>query len=348
MGGFAIKVVDECPVTRGSRGVLSFDAATIAMIAGAVRDNIEWMAFLNGTRSEDGYEVVVEKLTIPTQKRSTGHVELATTMELAADVVGVIHSHHRMGAFFSNTDKNELNPRFPSSIVVAVANNNLGFDYKAEGKAKLPCGAVGRVEFAVHVRDVDQRFAATVVRGEHGDGLGDCTAYTTDQGDYLVKATAACGLTRTVDRPMVFGVGGGEEMLEVVRKQTVATPKYNYSGWKGGQSYTPKQGFQGQHSGRDNGNALGKKAKGRQGKNGLQKLDRPEPSGAFDQLADRNRKASERRVGCDECFETGTLTFHMQVQQWLCRDCCSWWDRYLSEGDWTGDDGEIANQMIRV
>src|SRR5687767_10262531 len=159
---FSVTVIKDCPVIRASRGIITFDKDAIAMIAGAVRDRDEWAVFLNGTRSADGFVVNVDRLTVPSQIRGGADVDIPE-QTIADDVVGVMHSHHHMGAFFSGTDERSLNPRFPSSVVVAIANNNLGFAYKAEGKVVLPCGSIGRVEFRVGVRDVGKRFMPEVV-----------------------------------------------------------------------------------------------------------------------------------------------------------------------------------------
>jgi proteasome lid subunit RPN8/RPN11 len=149
-----IKVVEECPQTKVARGIMHISHKVLSTIAGAVYDKNEWMAFLVGTRTPDGLQIMVTDLFVPLQTRGHGSCETVKEEPLAPDVVGVIHSHHSMGAFFSQTDVTKLNPRFPTSIVVAQTKYNtgseaqlLGFQYKAEGRVPLPCGTPGIVEF---------------------------------------------------------------------------------------------------------------------------------------------------------------------------------------------------------
>jgi proteasome lid subunit RPN8/RPN11 len=242
--GFKLEIVKNCPVTNGSKGVMVMAPSLIATIAGAVRDDIEWIAYLNGTRSADGFEVVVKEFTIPQQYRSGSEAEIVGGKDgvaLADDVVGVIHSHHRMGAFFSGTDTGELNPRFPSSIVVAIANNSLGFNYKAEGKVVLPCGSVGKVDFNLSVEGVE-RFAAKVVHAPHAGqatGLGDCQHESQDatSDPFEIVPRAACGLFMApMPKPLAFGMEGGDDFIKVVEQctETRVYASNSYTTGKGG------------------------------------------------------------------------------------------------------------------
>ena len=327
--GFEIEVVDECPVTKGSSGVLTMTREHIAMIAGAVRDKIEWMVLLHGERSDDGYEVTVQRFTVPAQYRSSGEVELAQDIVLPDDCVGVMHSHHRMGAFFSSTDRNELNPRFPSSIVVAVANNNLGFDYRASGKVKLPCGAMGLVDFELAVAGVE-RFAAEAVKGQHADlskdGLKGCTHryYAVHpENAYLAVDQTQCGLTvgEEIEMPLVFGMDGAELMAAVVsqtrqpptRQGSYTTGRTNLSNYWERRKREQDEAL----SALDQ--AKGKRRKGKKGKgkysaqrNGLVKLERPEP---------QNASQTHITGNCDDCGYMEQLEYIAETRDWLCSYC---------------------------
>jgi hypothetical protein len=302
---FSINVIKSCPVVEASQGILHFQKEHIAMIAGAARDSkIEWLAFLNGRRSDDGYEVFVEQLTIPQQERGGTHAAIAE-QEIAADVVGVIHLHPWWSEpSFSGTDRNTLNPRFSSSIVVSPANNNLGFSYEAEGKVKLPCGNVGRAAFQVSVAGAGARFANQPVRADHNTVgrdayLGDCDQHTSKPGRYENRITAACGVTMTADRPAVFGLNGSG-FLETVAKMTVHVKKPVGQGYQRG-----KAGFT----------------------NGLQKLYGP--GGKYDDglsaldMSKINRSGKyTTKGGCDECEIRGEmLRWHVVTEAWYCRDC---------------------------
>lgn len=313
---FELKTVYDCPVTRGSLGVMTMPPDLIGMIAGAVRDKVEWAVLLNGTRSEDGYEVTVERFTVPVQERSGTHAVIRE-VELADDVVGVMHSHHTMGAFFSTTDKNTLNPRFPSSIVVAVENNNLGFKYEAVGKVILPCGGLGEVKFRLAVAGV-KRFAAKAIRGQHGESDSDlkgCLEYQMVGDEWTYSRAARCGIESTVEyeRPMVFGLEGGLSLLDTIKANTRKAPRQ--AGFTAGKGLPPSQ-------------FGGKGKKGKKGKkayrNGLQKLARPDE---YTELVDFDEGGIQVLYFNRQCDSCNTLVkkvrLHDVFQQKLCSSC---WD----------------------
>jgi hypothetical protein len=324
--GFEIETVEGCPVTKGSEGVITFTPEQIAMVAGAVRDKIEWMVLLHGERSADGYEVRVDRFTVPPQYRSGAEVELAEEIALPEDCVGVMHSHHHMGAFFSHTDDTELNPRFPSSIVVATANNNLGFAYRACGKVALPCGALGLVDFELAIVG-NERFAAEPIKGQHGDlakdgkdALKGCTRrYYADHptDSYLAVDQTQCGLTigAVVEKPLMFGMDGSP-LLAAVQSMTRERvdrrlPAY-YQGGVGNSNQT--------YTRVNDELRKGKKRKGKGGKlsarrNGLVKLERPGES------VDPPQKPYTVVSRCDDCGFKDNLYFHSETSDWLCAEC---------------------------
>lgn len=361
--GFQVEVVKECPVTRGSSGVMTMTTEHIAMIAGAVRDKIEWMVLLHGTRSEDGYEVKVDRFTVPLQYRDGTEVELAQDITLPADCVGVMHSHHSMGAFFSSTDRNELNPRFPSSIVVAIAYNNLGFNFEICGKVKLPCGALGMVDFDLVVEGVE-RFAAEPVKGQHDPeavadlkakdgGLTGCThrQYINHPDDqYLAVDSSACGITtgEVIQRPLVFGMDG-TDLLAAVAQQT-RKPVDNRlpvhyqgnsngagrgSGYRAGETYWERRKREHQAAQSALDQAKGKGRKGKKGKggcrNGLVKLDRPPKSASVTSVVGN----------CDDCGWKALLQWIAEWREWLCDDCIQERAEELLAGTNSNDDRTV-------
>ena len=159
------KVVHNCPVTRASQGRLTLSREVVAAVAGAVGEDAEWAVFLLGTRSEDGMDVSVTGWeVVPGQRRASADVDWQHETEASQPdgCVGVMHLHPReLGAFFSHKDRTALNPRFPVSIVVSpqlVDDQSawLGWSWQAEGRVKLPCGALGRVGFVVEVEGLLQ------------------------------------------------------------------------------------------------------------------------------------------------------------------------------------------------
>lgn len=217
---FKQQVVKDCPVTRGSRGMVRIEPEVLAELAGTLEDEKgwEWAVLLHGRRDADGWDVLVEAISVPPQERDGTEVDIDEKVELAGDVVGVLHSHHGMGAFFSGTDRTQLNPRFPMSIVISsnlVDDESvwLGFSYLAEGRVKLPCGAMGVVEFGMVPAGVeDWPVAHQVYRGaEKPADLGDCCERVTGEanGKYVVSEYGACEMTDEVARARraVLGLG---------------------------------------------------------------------------------------------------------------------------------------------
>lgn len=315
--------VSKCPVVRGSQGVVSITPDLAAQIAGAALDDIEWITLLTGERSKDGYEVRVDGFSIPEQFRGKAHADIPEDYPAQDDVIGVMHLHPWWSkASFSSIDDSTLNPRFPFSIVVSPARNNLGFSYEARGKVELPCGAIGeQVDFKLQIAGVE-RFAQAVVRGAH-DGevqnLGDCQRFTeTATDEYTVVEAANCGLTTVADTPAIFGREGAEFLAEVVAKTRVSpvsqgkTTYYTKGDGKGGNSFSGS-GARG-HRGRRRGGKLG-------GSNGgLTRIyDDAEVNGDFD---GKGTFVAGGMSGCDWCHLTGKLLRKDFVfDDWLCRFC---------------------------
>lgn len=214
------KTITGCPHTKGT-GIVHIPEWLIAELCGAVEEPNEWAIILKGRVEEGGRLCIVDDYTIPDQERSGGYVNIGEVdNSLQAGVVGVIHSHHVMGAFFSGTDINQLNPRFPLSIVVArKANQYLGFSYKATGKFTLPCGAQGKQAYLIQPVDGEGHIAGPVIASmdsePSGTDLNDCNNFKEVEGDrYQVGWEAACGLKETGLRPEAFGVG--ESLIQLI------------------------------------------------------------------------------------------------------------------------------------
>lgn len=227
--GFSLPITENCPITRKSHGIIQMPPQLLAAISTAVTDHHEWAIILYGRREQDGFLVKVDKISIPPTQRRTGNNVDIDEVDLTPDVVGVLHSHHTMGAFFSGTDEAHFNDKFPTSIVVAVpkAQNNtntvgpiaktLGFDYKAEGRVKLPCGALAVVKFRVvpdpkKVKDwpeAKELQFPLITKDENDQNLGDCSnpnsKFEQKRGYLKVREIAACGIERVHIPEEAFG-----------------------------------------------------------------------------------------------------------------------------------------------
>jgi proteasome lid subunit RPN8/RPN11 len=237
----SVKVVEACPYTVAGTGVMRVSHDVLAILAGAIYDKDEWLALLVGTRSADGMDIAVTSLRIPQQERSHASCELAKPEPLAPDVVGVVHSHHSMGAFFSQTDVNTLNPRFPSSLVVAhvkakssEAEGLLGFSYQAEGCVSLPCGSLGTVGFTVIPSPAIPAWPMTVTPGFTEPsihvGLYQCPHITRIQVGLEHHCKTSCNLETTESAKAIFGCNGTAFLLEVQEKTERKKWHQPYSG----------------------------------------------------------------------------------------------------------------------
>lgn len=265
---FKIPMVEKCPYTPAGTGILRLAHPVIANLAGAISDKEEWLALLVGTRSPDGMDITVNELRIPLQERSHAQCSLVNKEPLTPDIVGVVHSHHSMGAFFSTTDDNELNPRFPVSIVVAHtrakssdAERLLGFDYQAEGRAVLPCGSLGIINFVVlPTPEVNEWPEAPVVGYTAPDTsvtMHYCPHKTKKLEGFMQHCEAKCGVSMIEPATGIFG-RTGKDFLDVVRSQTkqgkhhyqyptdnshyfgnhgVKGDRYGYGSWSDGDEY---------------------------------------------------------------------------------------------------------------
>lgn len=231
-----VPVVESCPYTVAGTGVMRIAHPVLAILAGAVYDKDEWIALLVGTRSENGLDIAVNSLRVPLQERGHANCELARPEPLTPDVVGVIHSHHNMGAFFSQTDHSTLNPRFPSSLVVARVKTNsseteglLGFSYKAEGRAVLPCGSPGVVNFIVQPNPLPYPEWTAIAQGfrepDINTSLYHCPHVTQTNEKFVTHCNTTCGIQVDTPATAIFGKDSQAFIAEVQEK--TEKPKWN-------------------------------------------------------------------------------------------------------------------------
>lgn len=236
---FKLSVVKNCPVTRASQAKLIIPPDLLGEFAGTLQAERgqEWLVLLKGYRSEDGMEVRVTGVEVPTdQRRRPAHVEIDEqpiaswergTAHLVERVVGVLHSHNEMLPNFSGTDYATLNDRFEVSIVISSQTPDeestwLGFSYNAEGRVKLPCGAMGVVRFVVvpeGVRDWFQEIEPEFDANAMDDNFGDCAKLVQlesakVQVQYYQRVQPQCGMVREKSE-LVKGVfGAGQQQIK--------------------------------------------------------------------------------------------------------------------------------------
>lgn len=99
---------------------------------------LEWLAYLQG--SKDDEEILVTDIFVPPHAIQTSTSAEAVPFHQPANCVGIIHSHHSMGAFHSGTDAAYVDGNYPVSIVVAFSRDqNGGLAFNALTRLSTPC-----------------------------------------------------------------------------------------------------------------------------------------------------------------------------------------------------------------
>jgi len=99
----------------------------------------EWIGYLVGEENRDSGDIFIEDIVIPPHEEADSVSCLAEPFNIPKQgCIGVIHSHHSMGAFHSGQDDHTVDRNFPISITVSKRNSNLEWD--AISYAVTPCG----------------------------------------------------------------------------------------------------------------------------------------------------------------------------------------------------------------
>lgn len=135
-----IEVVKKCDVLSHNKFSIVFSVLVDEKIKRLMKvfPHLEWLGYLVGEVDRVHNNVYIEDIIIPRQRVSSGAV---TNVEYewneGLPIIGVIHSHHGMGAFFSGTDDTYINQNHDVSIVVATRT---GAEIKAQVRMKTDCG----------------------------------------------------------------------------------------------------------------------------------------------------------------------------------------------------------------
>ncbi len=118
------------------------------------RDGIEWLCYLVGEiewKKKKGY---IYDLYIPeTQENTMGNVDnFSCPDDIRKKIIGVIHSHHRMGCFFSKTDHEYINKNHHVSIV--VSNKNKQNEMLAVVRKRTDCGCYTFIKPKIKIGEV--------------------------------------------------------------------------------------------------------------------------------------------------------------------------------------------------
>lgn len=144
----------------------------------------EWLAYLVGSKQEDGFHV--EDLYLPDQRTSATLVDKVVAENYnQLKVVGVIHSHHEMGAgdedspSFSGHDANFINGNHDLSLLAGRDRVSGGFKIVGIARVKTPCGALMQVKAEVKAmpevmtdeeKELKKEFFSKVMGDNKNDG----------------------------------------------------------------------------------------------------------------------------------------------------------------------------------
>ena len=151
--------------------------------------SLEWLAYLVGSVNHETNLVKVEDLIIPDSQKVTGasvyNVEYTwPVLPEGKIIIGVIHSHHTMGAFFSGTDDAYINQNHDVSIVVATAK---GREIKSQIRVKTPCDAYVLAEDITYSVNYPQVLDEVAFETEFKSKISSYTPvqYINYRGNYL-------------------------------------------------------------------------------------------------------------------------------------------------------------------
>lgn len=146
-----IDCVDSCgKIDKNVNVFMNKESRTKAMLYMKWAGAREWLAYLIGEKKEDGY--YISDLYLPDQRTSATLVDKVVADKYnKMTVVGVIHSHHDMGAgdadnpSFSGHDRAFINGNHNLSL---LAGNKVGGGFQIVGiaRSQTPCGSMVTVK----------------------------------------------------------------------------------------------------------------------------------------------------------------------------------------------------------
>ena len=145
-----IELIEKCSLAKDIKEpdvTMDFLVYQKAMALTSEMGNIEWLGYLKGFPTEDGYHI--DGMVIPKQTVDSVSVEVDEGL-VDNDIIGTIHSHHGMGTFFSNTDHDYIGSNNPIMLVIA-SNGNA----KCAVRHTLACGNFILIDADFEVLHID-------------------------------------------------------------------------------------------------------------------------------------------------------------------------------------------------
>lgn len=140
------ETIEQCPYMENDQKVIIETNAKHKIEAMMdVMGSDEWIGLLKGVKDED--KMIVKDLHIPKQKVSSARAKKTDKVE-PKETIGVIHSHHDMGSFFSGTDEENVNQNYNLSLVI-----DSDFEFEGMARIRTECNKIGRVGVDIEVED---------------------------------------------------------------------------------------------------------------------------------------------------------------------------------------------------
>ena len=116
---------------------------------------LEWLGYLTGKKGEEGNYSVTGVL-VPEQEVTGTSVDEIGEVE-TSNIIGTVHSHHNMGAFFSGTDNHFIGSNH--EVMVVFGGNTT----KQQIRRHLPCGAYISLEADLLIFGPNYKGAASFI-----------------------------------------------------------------------------------------------------------------------------------------------------------------------------------------
>jgi len=141
-----LKIVKECGMINKKAKTIHITQQVMKKIKTLLHylPQLEWLGYLTIENN------IITDITIPSQEVSFASVEVITP----SDYDGIIHSHHKIGAFHSLTDLEGGDANNQISLVIDNKRNIVGIE-----RVELPCGAYCFREIKVEeISDFDKEW----------------------------------------------------------------------------------------------------------------------------------------------------------------------------------------------
>jgi hypothetical protein len=163
------EITDKCPLNPKVPSILVSSLMWHTWMRLAKDIDTEWIALLKGKLDKDDEgnpAYLIDGYYFPPQTAGGAHVDIPTGVRPKAGTIGAVHSHVRMGVFFSGTDIAHSN--WPVEIVI-----NAREEYEAVARHQLKCGEYAKSKSTVYLTSVatDKVREALEVAFTQGKGI---------------------------------------------------------------------------------------------------------------------------------------------------------------------------------